>query len=206
MHRFYRACVGTHKGLPESCDSHASESTHGADFVFAGREKAGCEDSLMAQPLYPNELQSPELVLEFQGYAPHRFLGEPSYHFWMIEPASGSVAGRINLRDSHAELVERYAGHIGYHVDEPFRGRKFALRAVEMLKPLAFRLGLNPLWITCDPENWASRRVCELAGGELVEQISIPETNLMYAAGTREKCRYRVMLGEEYRSLDSAAS
>jgi predicted acetyltransferase len=161
---------------------------------------------VMAQALYPNELQTSELVLEFQGYAPHRFLGEPTYHFWMIEPASGSIAGRINLRDSHAELVERYAGHIGYEVYEAFQGRKLALRAVEMLKPLAFRLSLNPLWITCDPGNTASRRICELAGGQLVEQVVIPETNLLYAGGAREKCRYRVMLGEEYRSLDLSAS
>ena len=123
----------------------------------------------------------------------------------MTRPA-GASRGRINLRNSHAELVERYAGHIGYEVYEAFRGRKLALRAVEMLKPLAFRLGLNPLWITCDPDNQASRRICELAGGELVEQIAIPETSLMHAGGAREKCRYRVMLGEEYRSLDLAAS
>ncbi len=160
----------------------------------------------MVQPLYPNELQTPELILEFQGYAPHRVFGEPTYHFWMIDPATGQTAGRINLRHSHAELVERYAGHIGYAVDEAFRGRKLALRAVEMLKPLAFRLGLNPLWITCDPANSASRRTCELAGGELVEQVSIPETNRMYAAGAREKCRYRIALGEQYRSLGPAAA
>ena len=160
----------------------------------------------MVQALYPNELQSSELILEFQGHAPHRFLQEPTYHFWMIEPASGQVAGRINLRDSHTELVERYAGHIGYGVEEAFRGRRLALHAVEMLKPLAFRLGLNPLWITCDPANLASRRICELAGGEMVEEVKIPENNLMYAGGAREKCRYRIDLGEQYRFLDRTAS
>jgi predicted acetyltransferase len=160
----------------------------------------------MVQALYPNELQTAELILEFQGYAPHRFLGEPTYHFWMIDPATGQVAGRINLRNSHAELVERYAGHIGYEVDSAFRGRKLALRAVEMLKPLAFRLGLNPLWITCDPGNTASRRICELAGGDLIEQVAIPASTMMHSAGAREKCRYRFPLGEQYRSLDPAAS
>jgi tagatose 1,6-diphosphate aldolase len=160
----------------------------------------------MVQALYPNELQSPELVLEFQGYAPHRFLHEPTYHFWMIDPKTGGVAGRINLRNSHSDLVERYAGHIGYEVYEGFRGQRFAMRALEMLKPLAFRLGLSPLWLTCDPENVASRRTLELAGAEMVEQVLIPTDNVMYAAGAREKCRYRIELGEQYRSLDRAAS
>ena len=145
----------------------------------------------MTQILYPNELQSPELVLEFLEYAPHRFLREPTYHFRMVEPRSGSVAGRINLRASRSELIERYAGHIGYEVLPPFQGRRLSCRAVEMLKPLALRLGLDPLWITCDPENAASRRVCELAGGVLVETVAIPEDNQMYAAGARQKCRFR---------------
>ena len=148
----------------------------------------------MAQILYADELQSPELVLEFLEFAPHRFLREPTYHFRMIEPRSGATAGRINLRSSHAELVEKYAGHIGYEVQEAFRGRRFALKAVEMLKPMALRLRLDPLWITCNPENAASRRICELAGGTLVETLAVPPGNVLYQGGAREKCRFRLDL------------
>ena len=146
----------------------------------------------MAQILYADELQTAELVLEFVEFAPHRFLREPTYHFRMIEPRTGAIAGQINLRASHAELVEIYAGHIGYAVNEAFRGRRYALKAVEMLKPLALRLGLDPLWMTCDPGNAASRRTCELAGGVLVETVRVPVGTVMYEAGAREKCRYRV--------------
>jgi predicted acetyltransferase len=148
----------------------------------------------MAQILYVNELQTPELVLEFLDFAPHRFLREPTYHFRMIEPGSGATAGQINLRSSHAELVEKFAGHIGYEVLEAFRGRRFALKAVEMLKPLALRLGLDPLWITCNPENAASRRTCVLAGGTLVETLAVPPENMLYEGGAREKCRFRLDL------------
>jgi tagatose 1,6-diphosphate aldolase len=149
----------------------------------------------MAQILYPNELQTAELVLEFLEYAPHRFLRVPTYFFHMIDPSSQENVGRINLRATNAELVVRFAGHIGYEVAEPHRGRRLAARAVEMLKPLAGRLALDPLWITCNPDNYASRRTCELAGGEFVETIAIPLHNLMYEGGAREKCRYRVDLG-----------
>jgi tagatose 1,6-diphosphate aldolase len=40
--------------------------------------------------------------------------------------------------------------------------------------PLAVRHGLSELWITCNPDNIASRRTCEAAGAELVEVVDLP--------------------------------
>jgi predicted acetyltransferase len=145
----------------------------------------------MPQILYPNELQSSELVLEYLEYALHPFLGVPSWSFRMVDPQSSAYTGRINLRVGHSDLLERYAGHIGYSVDPDFRGHHYAAQAVEMLKPLAYRLGLDPLWITCDPDNAASRRTCERAGGLLVDIVEVPPDSPMWAAGARVKCRYR---------------
>jgi predicted acetyltransferase len=50
------------------------------------------------------------------------------------------------------------------------------------------------LWITCNPENVASRRTCELVGGELVDIVDLPVDSDMYKEGARQKCRYRVKL------------
>jgi tagatose 1,6-diphosphate aldolase len=63
-----------------------------------------------------------------------------------------------------------------------------------LLLPLARRHGLEILWITCDPDNIASRRTCELAGLELVEIVDVPEHMDMYQRGERRKCRYRLYL------------
>ena len=41
---------------------------------------------------------------------------------------------------------------------------------MRLLLPLARRHGLQTVWITCNPDNWASRRTCELAGAELRAQ------------------------------------
>jgi tagatose 1,6-diphosphate aldolase len=148
----------------------------------------------MAQILYPDELQTPELALEFLEYAPHQLLRVPTYFFRMIDPSTQDGIGRINLRATNAELVVRYAGHIDYEVAEQHRGHRLASHAVELLKPLAWRLGLDPLWITCNPDNFASRRTCELAGGEFIETIAVPVQNPMCEGGAREKCRYRLEL------------
>jgi tagatose 1,6-diphosphate aldolase len=87
-----------------------------------------------------------------------------------------------------------FNGQMGYMVYPPARGRHFAERAVRLLFPLARRHGINPLWITCNPDNFASRRTCERLGGQLVEIVPVPAENALYARGEREKCRYRIDL------------
>jgi len=59
--------------------------------------------------------------------------------------------------------------------------------------PLAWRNGIVPTWITCNPDNLASRRTCELVGAELIETVALPPGNDMYDRGDRFKCRYRLL-------------
>jgi len=99
--------------------------------------------------------------------------------------------GAISLRVGHTPHILFYAGHIGYHVLPPYRGHHYAARSCRLLFPLARAHRLNPLWITCDPDNWASRRSCELAGGTLVEIVDVPPADPLYWQGSRQKCRYR---------------
>jgi tagatose 1,6-diphosphate aldolase len=122
----------------------------------------------------------------------------PAYHFWMhLRPTfvTGrppvAIAGGIGLRVGHTRNLEMYLGHVGYNVYPPARGRRLAARAVRLLLPLARRLGLNPLWITCNPDNVPSRRTCELAGGRLVEVVPLPADHPLALRGEHEKCRYR---------------
>jgi hypothetical protein len=98
------------------------------------------------------------------------------------------------IRVGSDEKLQRFAGHLGYTVEENARGRRLASRAIRLLAPLAKRHGLTELWITCSPEKAASRRTCELAGGVLVETVDLPAESDMYARGERRKCRYRIDL------------
>ena len=116
----------------------------------------------------------------------------PAYHFRMVHAGTGADMGRVNLRVGWTVHVERYAGHIGYAVHQEHRGHRYAARAVRLLLPVARRLGLDPIWITCDPENAASRRTLELAGAELVEIVDVPEDCVIYQSGHPQKCRWRL--------------
>ncbi|MCY3772732.1 MAG: GNAT family N-acetyltransferase [Gemmatimonadetes bacterium] len=110
----------------------------------------------------------------------------------MDRPAS--VMGRLSLRIGHTEHIEMYAGHVGYSVDPPFRGRRLAARSCLLILPLARAHGINPLWITCNPENTASRKTCEIIGSTLIETVPIPPSDPLYRWDTKWKCRYRVDL------------
>lgn len=129
----------------------------------------------------------------------------PQYDFWMLRRADRRslaglflppvrIMGGITLRVSHAESVERYYGHIGYHVFPAARGRHYALRSCRLLLPLALRHGLNPLWITCDPQNIPSCRTCDRLGMKLAETVDVPADEPLFARGERVKRRYRLDL------------
>jgi tagatose 1,6-diphosphate aldolase len=103
-------------------------------------------------------------------------------------------AGHIALRIWTGDYFIRYVGHLAYSVVPEYRGHRYAARACKLLLPLARRHGLSTLWITCNPENIASRRTCELIGAELVEVVDVPEDTPLYQRGERQKCRYGLAL------------
>lgn len=114
----------------------------------------------------------------------------PTYCFRLLHTADGAELGFINLRVGSGENLTLYRGHIGYGVESAFRGRGYAVRACRLLPPLARRHGLDPLWITCSPDNIASRKTCERLGARLVEIVIVPEDTEACRAGARVKCRY----------------
>jgi tagatose 1,6-diphosphate aldolase len=116
----------------------------------------------------------------------------PAYNFEMR--VGGERVGSISLRLGHSEFIEKYVGHIGYGVDYPHRGHHYAARACKLLFPVAKQHGFSVLWITCNPENVASRRTCERAGGQLIDIVDLPPETEMYKEGERQKCRYRFVL------------
>jgi tagatose 1,6-diphosphate aldolase len=120
----------------------------------------------------------------------------PAYHFTVVRLGSADPVGRISLRVGASDALRLYAGQVGYTIDVPHRGNRYAARALVLISPLAWRNNLVPLWITCDPENHASRRTCELAGAQYVETVALPSDSDMYARGERLACRYRLYPSE----------
>lgn len=149
---------------------------------------------LILEQLEPGVLDDGVVRLELLAFAQHSIHFVPAYHFQMVDSRSGDVAGKINLRLGWNENLLYLAGHVGYAVTKAYRGRGFAARSLELLKPLAARHGYMELWITCNPENFASRRSCEKAGAMYVDLMNVPEGTRLYEKGIRQKCRYRLVV------------
>jgi tagatose 1,6-diphosphate aldolase len=118
----------------------------------------------------------------------------PAYRFMMTLVGQGNKIGSIEFRVSNTQYLIMYGGQLAYAVDPEYRGHRYAAKACKLLMPLARLHGFQTLWITCNPDNIASRRTCELAGAELIEIVDLPENTDMYRKGERQKCRYRVDL------------
>ena len=118
----------------------------------------------------------------------------PAYRFAMRLDGIDRAVGRISLRIGSTDTIEFYAGHIGYEVMPAFRGSRLAERSVRLILPLARRHDFTELWITCNPDNWASRRTCERLGAQFVEVVDVPRDNSVFQRGSEQKCRYRLAL------------
>jgi RimJ/RimL family protein N-acetyltransferase len=133
----------------------------------------------------------------------------PTYHFWMRlrqvtrpelhdrplprwgeAPPPVEIAGGLGLRIGNTPDLELYLGHIGYNVFAPARGHHYAERSCRLLLELVRRHGMRRVWITCNPDNWASRRTCERLGCRLADIVTVPPGHVLYQRGDREKCRY----------------
>lgn len=117
----------------------------------------------------------------------------PAYYFDIRLHNDDTCIGKIDVRIGHNQNTY-FGGNIGYEVDEAYRGNGYAYKAVLLVVALAKDHQMKKVTITCNPENHASRRTAEKAGGQLIEIIDLPVDNDMYQAGERQKCRYEIQL------------
>ena len=109
-----------------------------------------------------------------------------SYVYDVIVSESNRIVGRCDLRLGQTKTIE-LAGHIGYTIYMPYRGHHYAAKACQLLFKQASFLKMKELIITCNTDNIASYRTCELAGCEFIETKIVPRDHVLYAQGDREK-------------------
>lgn len=127
----------------------------------------------------------------------------PAHYFFILDKNKKKV-GVCDLRLGHNDN-SYYGGNIGYRVFEEDRGNRYAAKACLLLFSYARSLGMEYVIITCDPDNLASKRTCEILGGELLEITELPEDHVMREGGSTHKCIFRYDLTQE-NSLDGQQS
>lgn len=114
----------------------------------------------------------------------------PEYKFKILLHNTDVEIGHINLRLGNSEKVVNYIGHIGYGINEEYRGKKYSAKACNIIKNVIKDNSLNKVIITCNPDNFASRSICESIGAKLLEIIDIPTSSDAYSKIEPQKCRY----------------
>jgi len=78
--------------------------------------------------------------------------------------------GRLSIRHELTPALTEIGGHIGYYVRPSARRRGYATQMLTQSLPIAAALGIEPVLVTCDADNVASRRVIESAGAEFEDE------------------------------------
>ena len=101
--------------------------------------------------------------------------------------------GQISYRTGESRGVYYY-GHIGYHIDPPWRGHHLAWRACRLLQGEILLSGKSSVVITCDPDNIASRKTCERLGCLYESTVPVPEDlqRKFDISGVKRRYIYRV--------------
>lgn len=86
-------------------------------------------------------------------------------YFWVLDPATDEMVGFLAVRHRLNDFLLEQGGHIGYSVRPAARRRGHAARALRLGLDHAAGLGLDRVLLTCRPDNAASRRTIERAGG-----------------------------------------
>ena len=104
--------------------------------------------------------------------------------------------GQISYRDGESRCIY-YFGHIGYHIDAPFRGHHYALKACRLLKNEVRMSGKSSVVITCDPDNSPSRKTCIRLECLWEGETDVPEDLQKKYGISPRKCRYIWRISEE---------
>ena len=130
-----------------------------------------------------------ELVLSGEDVKDPEYGIVDGFTFYIYQAHTRNYAGYVSLRLGESGGLY-YLGHIGYRVEEKYRGHGYAEKACRLLLPLLQRLRMESLVITTNVENTASRRTCEKLGCVLERIAPVPREYRALCAGATKKCRY----------------
>lgn len=95
----------------------------------------------------------------------------PVTHLWWVD--GSAFLGRLSIRHRLTPWLLDYSGHIGYDVRPSARRRGHATAMLREAIPWCRGMGIDPVLVTCDADNIASRRVIENNGGEFEDQRDV---------------------------------
>lgn len=98
-----------------------------------------------------------------------------AYHFSMQNTLTNEEMDGINIKAGYTENIKKYRGNIGFTVFEPYRGNYYSARSCILLLTVLKILEMNLVYLTCNLDNYASRKNIERIGAVYQETVTIPD-------------------------------
>lgn len=117
-----------------------------------------------------------------------------SYLFAIHETRYSSRVGHLHFRIQSTERILNVAGHIGYFIEESWRGKGFSYEATKAVLPLARLLGFSELILTCRPENTASRKIIHRLKARYLDTVPVSPGELSSDRDEKFKMRFSLPL------------
>lgn len=148
--------------------------------------------------MIPEEIPYDDIIIRLDGISKADYTREyvPSHNFGIYLANEGTKVGQIGFKIGISELFKKYAGQVGYEIEEQHRGNGYAGKALMALKK-HLALYMPYIYITCDPTNLASARTIEKAGGVFQEVVDVPKGHIVYIMGSTQKNIYIIDLSAE---------
>jgi predicted acetyltransferase len=92
-------------------------------------------------------------------------------HTYFLVCNNKRIFGAINIRHCLNEYLFQFGGHIGYGIRPSERGKGYASLMLGMALPIAKKLGIDEVLVTCDKNNTASAKTIIKNGGILENEV-----------------------------------
>ncbi len=102
---------------------------------------------------------------------PTRFKMVPESVFWLIDHEE--FIGRLSLRHALTDDLLKRGGHIGYEIRPSKRACGYGKEILRLGLQKAREIRFTHVLLTCDPTNWASRKIIEANGGQYIDEIYV---------------------------------
>lgn len=120
----------------------------------------------------------------------------PYSEYWLVD--AGEYVGTIQIRHKPSGRYPQIKSHVYYEIRPSRRGLGYGTHILKLGLARARALGIRVLLVTCSADNIGSQKVIERNGGELVGEISVPDSVVPVL-------RYKISLSDSGVSRGSGA-
>lgn len=110
---------------------------------------------------------------------------------------TNEFVGTIWYDEGNDKEFVKYYGNVGYKIKEEYRGNKYALKALKLLKDIMLDDDVKTMIFSILPENIASRKTAEKFGARILCYRPVPKKHKLYNIEGSLLVIYKFEMGDD---------